>query len=61
MLDALARPPFEPLCSATLLHTSFKTAFLMAFAAGQRRSSLHALSVAPGHIHWEGRGVRLIP
>ena len=61
VLDALARPPFEPLCSATLLHTSIKTAFLMAIASGQRRSSLHALSVAPGHIRWEGRGVRLIP
>ncbi|XP_030834672.1 uncharacterized protein LOC115921380 [Strongylocentrotus purpuratus] len=61
VLEALARPPFEPLCSATLLHTTIKTVFLMAIASGQRRSSLHALSVAPGHIRWEGRGVRLIP
>ena len=33
----------------------------MAIASGQRRSELHALSAAPGHIRWERGGVRLIP
>ena len=37
------------------------TSFLLAIASGQRRSSLHALSISPGHIRWERYGVRLIP
>ena len=61
VLDALAKPPFEPLCKASLHHLSIKTAFLIAIASGQRRSSIHALSNAPGHIRWERHGVRLIP
>ena len=35
--------------------------FLIAIASGQRRSSLHALTLEPGHIRWESAGVRLIP
>ena len=61
VLDALAKPPFEPMCKASLHHLSIKTAFLIAIASGQRRSTIHALSTAPGHIRWERQGVRLIP
>ena len=61
VLDALSKPPFEPLAKASLHHLSVKTAFLIAIASGQRRSSIHALSTAPGHIRWERHGVRLIP
>ena len=61
VLRALAQPPFEPLSKASLHHLSVKTAFLLAIASGQRRSTLHALSVAPGHLRWERQGVRLVP
>ena len=61
VLEALARQPFEPLAKASLMDLTIKTAFLVALASGQRRSTLHALSTAPGHIRWERDGVRLIP
>ena len=61
MLRALAEAPFEPLAKASLMDLTVKTTFLLAVASGQRRSMLHALSVALGHIRWEKDGVRLIP
>ena len=61
VLEALAKAPFEPLAEASLIDKTIKTVFLMAIASGQRRSAVHALSAAPGHIRWERRGVRLIP
>ena len=61
VLDALAQAPFEPLAEASLRDVTIKTVFLVAIASGQRRSALHALSAAPGHIRWEPGGVRLIP
>ena len=61
VLEALAKAPFEPLAEASLRDVTIKTVFLMAIASGQRRSALHALSAAPGHIRWERGGVRLIP
>ena len=61
VLQALAKPPFEPLAEASLKDVTVKTVFLMAIALGQRRSALHALSTAPGHVRWERTGVRLIP
>ena len=61
VLEALSKPPFEPLAEATLRNLTIKTVFLVAIASGQRRSALHALSTAPGHVRWERTGVRLIP
>ncbi|XP_054752446.2 uncharacterized protein LOC129258014 [Lytechinus pictus] len=61
VLNALAKPPFEPLAKSSLHDLSVKTAFLIAVASGQRRSSIYALCISPGHIWWERRGVRLIP
>ena len=61
VLEALAKPPFEPLAEASLRNLSVKTAFLVAIASGQRRSALHALSTAQGHLRWERGGVRFIP
>ena len=61
VLSTLAKPPFEPLGSATLLQLSIKVVFLLAVATARRRSELHALSVAAGHIRWEPGGVRLVP
>ena len=54
-------PPFEPIGNATLLQLSIKVVFLLAVATSRRRSELHFLSVATGHIRWEAGGVRLIP
>ena len=61
VLEALTKAPFEPLAEASLRNLTIKTVFLVAIASGQRRSALHALSSAPGHIRWERTGVRLIP
>ena len=61
VLEALSKPPFEPLAEASLRNVTVKTVFLVAIASGQRRSALHALSAAPGHIRWEPGGVRLLP
>ena len=61
VLEALSKPPFEPLAEATLRNLTIKTVFLVAIASGQRRSALHALSTAPGHVRWERTGVQLIP
>ena len=61
VLRALAKPPFEPLAQASFHHLTVKTVFLVAVASGQRRSTLHALTLEPGHIRWESAGVRLFP
>ena len=61
VLRALTEPPFEPLGKSSLLNLSIKTCFLLAVASGQRRSAIHALTTASGHIRWESSGVRLIP
>ena len=47
VLSALARPPFEPLESASLKHLSMKVAFLLAITSTKRVGELHALSVSP--------------
>ena len=61
VLRALAKPPFEPLAQASFHYLTVKTVFFIAVASGQRRSTLHALTLEPGHIRWESAGVRLIP
>ena len=55
VLRALLEAPFEPLHRASLLCLAFQMAFLVAIASGHRISSLHALSIEPGHILWEPR------
>ena len=61
VLRALAEAPFEPLHKASLHCLAIKTAFLVAIASGHRVSTLHALSIEPGHVRWEPAGVRLVP
>ena len=61
VLQTLSRPPFEPLAAASLLNVTIKTRFLVAVASGQRRSTIHAPSLAAGHIRFEPGQVRLIP
>ena len=61
VLRFLWKAPFEPVHKASLHLLAIKTAFLVAIASGHRVSTLHALSVDPGHIRWEPPGVRLVP
>ena len=61
VLWALSGAPFEPLHKASLHCLAIKTVFLVAIASGHRISTLHALSIEPGHIRWEPAGVRLVP
>ena len=61
VLCALAHPPFEPLAQASFYHLTLKMVFLMVIAFGQRRGTLHALTIDPGHLRWESSGVCLIP
>ena len=61
VLRALSKAPFEPLHKASLHCLAIKSAFFVAIASGHRISTLHALSVEPGHIRWEPAGVRLVP
>ena len=61
VLRALSEAPFEPLHKASLHCLAIKTAFLVAIASGHRISTLHALSIEPGHVRWEPAGVRLVP
>ena len=61
VLRALARAPFEPIHKASLHILSIKAAFLLAITSGNRVSTLHALSIEPGHVRWEPKGVRLVP
>ena len=61
VLEALAKPPFEPLGSCPMMELSIKTAFLLAAASARRRSALHALSLESGHFRWEPHGVRMVP
>ena len=49
VLRALSEAPFEPLHKASLHCLAIKTAFLVAIASGHRISTLHALSIEPGH------------
>ena len=46
------KEPYKPMASATLLHASVKTAFLISLASAKRRSELHALSFLEGHIRF---------
>ena len=43
VLEALNKPPYEPLREASFKHLTLKTVFLLAMASAGRRSELHAL------------------
>ena len=43
VLQALLKPPFEPISRCDLKSLTLKTVFLVALASGRRRSELHAL------------------
>ena len=63
VLDALSRPPFEPLGELSLKLLSIKTLFLVAITTAKRVSDLRALSISERCFAMdpEGRRVRLQP
>ncbi len=50
VLNALCRPPFEPIEEITDRHLTLKTVFLLAISSLKRVGDLQALSVAPTHL-----------
>ncbi len=50
VLDALCRPPFEPIEEISNRHLTLKTVFLLAVSSLKRVGDLQALSVAPTHL-----------
>ena len=56
VLEALSKPPYEPLREAFLKHLNLKTVFLLAMASGGRRSELQALVFDPQYIQFKPKG-----
>lgn len=59
VLWSLTKAPYEPMGSASLLHSSVKTAFLLALATAKRRSELHAFSIEEGSLRFGRDSVTL--
>ena len=56
VLEALSKPPYEPLREASFKHLTLKTVFLLAMASAGRRSELHALRFDQNYIQFKPRG-----
>ena len=56
VLEALSKPPYEPLRQASLKHLTLKTVFLLAMALGGRRSELQGLWFDPQCIQFKPKG-----
>ena len=56
VLEALSKPPYEPLSEASLKHLTLKTVFLLAMASAGRRSELQALVFDPQYIQFKPKG-----
>ena len=56
VLEALCRPPYEPLREAFLKHLALKTVFLLAMASAGRRSELQALVFDQKYIQFNPKG-----
>ncbi|KAL0150783.1 hypothetical protein M9458_053901 [Cirrhinus mrigala] len=52
VLEALCRPPFEPIAESSDRHLSVKTVLLLALTSLKRVGDLQALSVAPSHLEF---------
>ena len=50
VLEALSRPPYEPLREASLKHLTLKTVFLLAMASAGRCSELQVLGFDQKYI-----------
>ena len=59
MLDALRKPPFEPLTTINLPNLTVKTVFLVALATGRRRSELHAMTMERSGLAYDGKSFML--
>ena len=53
VLEALNKPPYEPLREASFKHLTLKTVFLLAMASAGRRSELHALRFDQNYIQFK--------
>ena len=56
VLEALNKPPYEPLWEASFKHLTLKTVFLLAMASAGRRSELHALRFDRNYIQFKPKG-----
>ena len=61
VLEALSRPPYEPLRSAELKYWTWKTVFLIAMASANRISESHALYTNLACLRQEPSGFKLPP
>ena len=52
-MEALSKPPYEPLREASLKHLTLKTVFLLAMAKAGRRGELQALVSDPLYIQFK--------
>ena len=59
VLEALSKPPYEPLREASLKHLTLKTVFLLAMASAGRRSELQTLVFDPQYIQFKPKGARV--
>ena len=61
VLEALSKPPYEPLREASFKDLTLKTVFLLAMAPAGRRSKLHVLRFDQNYIQFKlkGAGVTL--
>ena len=58
VLQALLKPPFEPIHACDLKSLTLKTVFLVALASGRRRSEIHALCYDSHHYRQnKGQGL----
>ena len=59
VLEALSKPPYEPLREASLKHLTLKTVFFLAMASTGRRSELQALVFDPQYIQFKPNGAQV--
>ena len=60
-LEALSKPPYEPLREASLKHLTLKTVFLIAISSAGRHSELRALVFHPKYIQFKPKGAVIFP
>ena len=53
VVEALTKPPYEPLREASLKHMTLKIVFLLSMASAGRRSELQALVFDPQYIQFK--------
>ena len=59
VLEALSKPPYEPLREASFKHLTLKTVFLLAMASAGRRREIHALRFYQNYIQFKPKGARV--